>query len=88
MEGFGIACIEASARGVPVIASDCDGLVDAVVDGKTGTHFKTHDKTSCINAIEHKLTHPLDRNAISQATLDAFGWGKIIDLYRTHVFRP
>ncbi len=36
-EGFGLAALEAAACGVPVVASDIPGLVDAVVDGTTGT---------------------------------------------------
>ncbi len=36
MEGFGIAVIEAMARGCPVIASNTGGLPDIVVDQETG----------------------------------------------------
>lgn len=36
MEGFGIAVIEAMARGCPVIASNTGGLPDIVVDHETG----------------------------------------------------
>lgn len=35
-EGWGVTVIEANACGTPVIASDVQGLRDAVVDGKTG----------------------------------------------------
>ena len=35
-EGWGIAAIEAAAEGIPVIASDIEGLNEAVLDGKTG----------------------------------------------------
>ncbi|MDX1593423.1 MAG: glycosyltransferase family 4 protein, partial [Gammaproteobacteria bacterium] len=35
-EGFGISAIESTAHGVPVLASDLEGLRDAVVDGVTG----------------------------------------------------
>lgn len=36
MEGFGIAVIEASAAGLPVVASRLEGLADAVSDGENG----------------------------------------------------
>jgi len=36
IEGFGIAYVEASAAGVPCIASDVGGVADAVRDGVTG----------------------------------------------------
>lgn len=35
-EGFGIACLEASAHGVPVVAGNVGGVPDAVVHGQTG----------------------------------------------------
>ncbi len=35
-EGFGLSVIEANAFGVPVVASDSDGLRDALRDGETG----------------------------------------------------
>ena len=36
VEGFGIVALEASSCGVPVIASNIEGISDAVVDGKNG----------------------------------------------------
>lgn len=35
-EGFGIAGLEAMARGLPVVATDCGGVRDFVLDGQTG----------------------------------------------------
>lgn len=35
-EGWGIAAIEAAAEGIPVVASNIEGLNEAVVDGRTG----------------------------------------------------
>ncbi|MCA9409060.1 MAG: glycosyltransferase family 4 protein, partial [Candidatus Omnitrophica bacterium] len=36
VEGFGIVILEASARGLPVVASKIDGIVDAVKEGCNG----------------------------------------------------
>jgi phosphatidylinositol alpha-1,6-mannosyltransferase len=38
-EGFGIACLEAAATGLPVIAGNCDVSVDALADGRIGRLF-------------------------------------------------
>ena len=35
-EGWCIAAIEAQSRGLPVVATRTDGLLDSVVDGRTG----------------------------------------------------
>jgi len=35
-EGFGIACLEASAHGIPVVAGNVGGMPDAVLHGQTG----------------------------------------------------
>lgn len=36
VEGFGIAALEASCAGLPVVASDLEGIRDAVTDGENG----------------------------------------------------
>ncbi len=36
IEGFGLVAIEAGIRGLPVVASDLDGIKDAVADGISG----------------------------------------------------
>ena len=42
-EAFGIAAVEASAAGLPVIASDVGGLADIVDDGVTGLKVPARD---------------------------------------------
>jgi glycosyltransferase involved in cell wall biosynthesis len=43
-EAFGIAAVEASAVGLPVIAAKTGGLADIVVDGETGFQIKAGDR--------------------------------------------
>lgn len=35
-EGFGIVFLEAAATGLPIVAGNCDGSIDALVDGELG----------------------------------------------------
>ena len=43
MEGFGLVTIEASLRGTPVVASELEGIKDAVTDGETGILLPPED---------------------------------------------
>jgi phosphatidyl-myo-inositol dimannoside synthase len=43
IEGFGLVTVEAAMRGLPVVASDLEGLAEAVVDGVTGTLLPSAD---------------------------------------------
>jgi phosphatidyl-myo-inositol dimannoside synthase len=57
-EGFGIVYLEANARGLPVIAGDVAGALDAVVDGETGLLVDADDHVALAEAISGLL---LDR---------------------------
>lgn len=90
MEGFGIVCIEASARGVPVVAARLEGLADAVIEGKTGQFFAPGDAEDCARVVKEVLH--LDRlgvtsQAIARATLEHYGWPRLLQRYRDEVFR-
>jgi len=50
-EGFGIVFLEALACGVPVIAGNRGGSVDAVLDGRTGMLVDPQDSTQLLQAI-------------------------------------
>ena len=54
-EGFGSSVIEASCLGIPVICSDAYGIMDAMVDGKTGLRCKVADVPSLQQAMEKLL---------------------------------
>ncbi len=76
-EGFGIAYLEASAFGKPVVAGGVGGAVDAVADGESGLLVDPRDPVAVADAITRLL---LDR-ALAERLGEAgarraarFGW--------------
>jgi phosphatidylinositol alpha-1,6-mannosyltransferase len=57
-EGFGIALLEAGARGLPVVAGNVAGALDAVVDGVTGVLVDPTDHVMVADAITGVLLDP------------------------------
>lgn len=57
-EGLGVAAIEAQACGVPVIASNVDGLKEVVGDKKTGLLVESRNSKALAEAIVWALKHP------------------------------
>ena len=51
-EDFGIACVEAQAAGVPVIAYKKGGALDTVIEGKTGLFFINPTVDSIVDAVK------------------------------------
>lgn len=51
-EEFGIAAVEAQAAGRPVIALRAGGLLETVIEGKTGVFFDRPDPASLCSALE------------------------------------
>lgn len=52
MEGFGLVAVEAAVRGALVVASDLEGLRDAVVDGVTGHLVPAEDVAAWVATLE------------------------------------
>lgn len=51
MEGFGIVAIEAASCGLPVVASNLEGIKDAIKDGKNGFLVEPYDVQDYIRKI-------------------------------------
>src|SRR5207247_1341128 len=51
VEGFGLALVEASACGLPVVAGNSGGVPDAVRDGETGFLVPAEDPAAFADAI-------------------------------------
>jgi glycosyltransferase involved in cell wall biosynthesis len=93
MEGFGIACIEASVRGIPVIAARLEGLQDAVIEGETGIFFESRNREECIAVIQKMLDKNPSllmgesrREGIQKAMLEHYSWPMLFKRYKEDVF--
>lgn len=89
-EGWGITVIEANASGTPVIASNVPGLVDSVIDGKTGILVKVHDVEQMSKAMEkliksEKLRKQLSREGLVWAK--NFSWDKSANTFLSILYR-
>jgi phosphatidyl-myo-inositol dimannoside synthase len=76
-EGFGIVYLEAGARGLPVVAGNVGGALDAVVHGETGVLVDPTDPTAVAGAAVELLRSPeraarMGRNAAARAK--RFAW--------------
>jgi phosphatidyl-myo-inositol dimannoside synthase len=79
-EGFGIVYLEAAAHGLPVVAGNVDGAVDAVVDGETGLLVDPTDPKAVAEALIDLLLDEgrakrLGRAASARAR--TFGWARV-----------
>lgn len=79
-EGFGIVYLEASAHGVPVVAGNVAGALDAVVDGATGLLVDPSDPVAVAGALADLLTDPVRAEAMGRAGAARardFAWPRI-----------
>lgn len=66
-EGWGLVCMEASAFGLPVVASDVPGLRESVRDGETGRLFPYGDAQVLANTIVELVNDASTREALGAA---------------------
>lgn len=89
-ETFGIAAVEASAAGLPVIASAVGGLTDIVADGETGFAIPPGDRGALATRLRVLVEHPELRRqmgaAARQRAVERFdastNAGRLFDLIR------
>jgi glycosyltransferase involved in cell wall biosynthesis len=77
-ESFGVAAVEASATGLPVIASRVGGLPEVVLDGKTGLLVPPGDVDALTTAMSRLLADSALRAQMGQAgrqfVLENYRW--------------
>ena len=64
-EGFGTVIIEAGAAGLPAVASRIYGVIDAVVDGKTGLLHEPRDVDELAGQLERLISRPELRRSLA-----------------------
>jgi len=62
LESFGLAALEASACGLPVVASDVGGLPEVIQDGVSGMRFPSKD----VEALAERIRRLVDDPALRQ----------------------
>jgi phosphatidylinositol alpha-1,6-mannosyltransferase len=76
-EGFGMVYLEAGANGVPVVAGNVGGALDAVVDQQTGLLVDPADHVAVAGAISELLRDPGRAAALGRAGAEharEFAW--------------
>jgi phosphatidylinositol alpha-1,6-mannosyltransferase len=66
-EGFGIVYLEAAMHGLPSVAGDAGGSVDAVIDGDTGVTVDAADHVAVADAIADLLLDTERRRRLGEA---------------------
>jgi len=79
IEGFGIVILEAGSCGLPVVASNLQGIKDAVIDGKTGCLVNEGDVAGFLKQIK---SMNLAKEDIRTYVNAKFNWEKIYLNYR------
>lgn len=89
-ESFGVAVVEASSCGLPVVVSDAEGLSEVVVDGTTGLVVPRDNPEIAARALHALVASPDLRRRLGDAgrsrVLERYSWERsldcMIDAYR------
>jgi glycosyltransferase involved in cell wall biosynthesis len=85
IEGFGVVALEASSCKLPVIASDLEGIKDALLDGKIGSLVDSLDALKFSRRIIEFLKNDNLRESVGEEArrlvIDNFIWEKIAKMY-------
>lgn len=85
MEGFGISVIEAALCKIPVLASNLEGLKDAIKDGQNGFLVESENVQAWISKTNELLANDVLRfefgKKARQYVIDNFSWKIIVEKY-------
>ena len=85
MEGFGIVLLEASSAGLPIVASNIEGIKDAIIDTKNGFLIEPYDTEKYVEVILDLLRDDNKRISIGRAgkelTNTYYNWEAISEKY-------
>ncbi len=81
-EGFSIPILEAMACGCVVVATDCGGTRDIIVDGENGFLVKVGNVKQIVDRVRYLLNNPdlrLGMQSKALMTVKNFTWDKAVD---------
>jgi len=61
-EAYGLVVLEAMAVGLPVVSSNCDGILDIVINGETGELVPPKDVPQLVDRVEALIRSPEKRS--------------------------
>lgn len=78
VEGFGLVALEAGCAGLPLVASDIEGIRDAIVQGENGALVRWDDAGAFAAAVGALLSDEAGRRSAGAAAREFnrsnFGW--------------
>jgi glycosyltransferase involved in cell wall biosynthesis len=91
MEGFGVVALEAASCRLPVVASNLEGIKDAVRDGQNGFLLDPGDAASFTGIVKEFFQDTGLRENLGEwarkFTIQNFGWDSAADKYSQEFFR-
>ena len=71
-EGLPLSVLEAMSSSLPIVASNIDGLPDAVIDGENGFLIKDHKIKAYVEALEVLISRQEKREEMGSKSLSHY----------------